>query len=34
MFVVYNGRVCVMVYDENTKQWIYIPEEQYKTVEG
>lgn len=33
MYVVYNGRVCVMIYDEKQQKWVYIPEEQYKRVE-
>lgn len=29
MYCVHNGRVCVMVYDESKKEWVYIPEEDY-----
>lgn len=29
MYCVYNGRVCVMVYDQERKQYVYIPEDKY-----
>lgn len=30
MYVVYNGRVCVMVWNEKRCTWEYIPENEYK----
>lgn len=30
MCVVHNGQVCVMVYDETRREWVYIPENEYK----
>lgn len=30
MYVVYNGRVCVMVWNEKRRVWVYIPENEYK----
>lgn len=30
MYVVYNGHVCVMVWNDKKSKWEYIPEEQYK----
>lgn len=30
MYVVHNGKVCVMVYDETRREWVYIPEDEYK----
>ena len=30
MYVVHNGVVCIMVYDEKRRQWVYIPENEYK----
>lgn len=30
MYVVHNGKVCVMVYDEKRREWVYIPEDEYK----
>jgi hypothetical protein len=32
MYCVHNGRVCVMVYDANKMEWVYIPEEEFKEV--
>lgn len=32
MYVVHNGQVCVMVYDEKRRQWVYIPENEYKST--
>lgn len=29
MFVVHNGRVCVMVWDEKCRKYVYIPENEY-----
>lgn len=29
MFVVHNGRVCVMVWDEKRREYVYIPENEY-----
>lgn len=29
MHVVYNGRVCLMVWDEKRREWMYIPENKY-----
>lgn len=26
MFVVHNGRVCVMVWNEKRRKWEYVPE--------
>lgn len=26
MFVVHNGRVCVMVWNEKRREWEYVPE--------
>lgn len=30
MYVVHNGKVCIMVYDETRRKWVYIPEDEYK----
>lgn len=30
MYVVYNGRVCVMVWNEKRRECVYIPENEYK----
>jgi hypothetical protein len=30
MYCVHNGRVCVMVYDASKKEWVYIPEQEYR----
>lgn len=30
MYCVHNGRVCVMVYDAQKKEWVYIPEQEYR----
>ena len=32
MYVVHNGRVCIMVYDETRREWVYIPENEYKST--
>ena len=29
MYCIHNGRVCVMVYDANKKEWVYILEQEY-----
>ena len=30
MYCVHNGKVCIMIYDNNKKEWIYIPENEYE----
>lgn len=30
MYVVHNGRVCVMVWNEKRREWVYIPENEYR----
>lgn len=30
MYVVHNGKVCIMVYDETRREWVYILENEYK----
>lgn len=29
-YCVKDGRVCVQVYDTEKKEWVYIPEDDYK----
>lgn len=29
MYCVHNGKVCVMVYDPNKNEYVYIPENEY-----
>lgn len=33
MYCVHNGRVCVMVYDPNKKEYVYIPENEYRRLQ-
>ena len=30
MYCVHNGKVCVMLYDESKRKWVYIPEDEYR----
>lgn len=29
MLCVKDGKVCWMIYDENKKEWVYIPEKEF-----
>ena len=34
MLCVKDGKVCFMIYDENRREWVYIPEMEYKKNGG
>lgn len=33
MWTVYNGKTCVMVWDNNKHNWIYIPERKWYSMD-